>query len=123
MALIRAPRCGAGCQPAAGGQPASCAGKQPARSLPSCPTRRLHLCAMWMNLTAVAGSGTLVRRSCALRFGHAGGHFDPAYVLGIAEAATIAIGGHDLHASTPDLLHYAQGRSEEHTSELQSLRH
>src|ERR1035438_2279985 len=34
-------------------------------------------------------------RSCALRVGRGGGHFDPADVSGIAEAATVAVRGDD----------------------------
>src|ERR1035437_4481042 len=47
--------------------------------------------------------------SCTLRFGRGGGHFDPADVSGIAEAATVAIGRNDLHAAAADLLHDPQG--------------
>src|ERR1019366_423690 len=45
--------------------------------------------------------------SCTLRFAR-DGHFDPADGFGIAKAATVAVGRNNLHASTPDLLHYSQ---------------
>src|ERR1035441_9342761 len=48
-------------------------------------------------------------RSCSLRSGPGAGHFDPADVSGIAEAATVAVGRNDLHAAAADLLHDPQG--------------
>src|ERR1035437_1785831 len=48
-------------------------------------------------------------RSCAFTFSCSGGHFNAADVPGIAEAATVAVGGHDLHAAAADFVHDAQG--------------
>ena len=42
------------------------------------------------------------------RDGRGGGHFDAANVLRIAEAATVAVGGKDLHAAAANFLHHAK---------------
>ena len=44
-----------------------------------------------------------------LRFRRHATHFDPANVLRIAEAATVAVGRNDLHATAADFLHHTQG--------------
>src|SRR5664279_5282073 len=99
--------CGAGWNPAAGWQPATCAGIQPARSLPSCPT-----------IEPVYAVGALVARPSEIRYPgdaqrgaghlHPGDQFDAFFP---AQIARVLSGG----GVVPVLVHAKAG---EHTTAI-----